>query len=117
MFTVQIGRVYNAECQSLQCRVAESGQSGRVWAEWKSLGRVAESGQVGRVWAELQSGRVCSVERQSPQLFTVQIGRVYSVDWQRLQCRVAESIGQIGSVYCSEAEAIVQSGRVFRAEW
>ena len=30
--------------------------------------------------------------------------------------RVAEAMGQIGSAFCSEAEAIVQSGTVFRAD-
>ena len=69
---------------------------------------MAESGQSGRVAeSAVQIGRVWSAERRSPQFFTVQSGSV---------CRVAASVGHIGSAFCPEAEAIVQSGTVFRAD-
>ena len=54
----------------------------------------------------------------------MQNNTVYSAEWLSLgrvaesgqSGRVAESIGQNGSAFCSEAEAIVQSGTVFRAD-
>ena len=47
----------------------------------------------------------------------MQICRGYSAEWQSVQGGVAACIEQSGSVYIAEAEAIVQIGRVYRAEF
>ena len=75
----------------------------------------------------MQSGRVHRCLHCRLAEPTAQNNTVYSAEWQSLGRvaesgqsgrvgRVAESIGQIGSAFSSEAEAIVQSGIVFRAD-
>ena len=72
----------------------------------------------------MQSGRVHRCLHCRLAEPTAQNNTVYSAKWLSLgrvaesgqSGRVAESIGQNGSAFCSEAEAIVQSGTVFRAD-